>query len=173
MKFVYGVFPDRKPAERALTQLHERTENRPGVPEDLEHGISTASIHEYDIRNNDLPRSANFALRSALVGGALVGGALGLFLGLLMAGAFAGIGGPATIIGSEPWHVVGVALAAAVFGAIAAGIAGSAGTRAKVRKLREQLAEGKVLVTLEVPRRKAKAISRSFSELGAVQAGAM
>jgi hypothetical protein len=167
-QLVYGVFSSREPAEAAQKTLHESAEG-------LEHDEEAASpaIHEYEIRPHDLPRSGNFARGSALAGGILVGSGVGVFLGLLMSGAFARIGGPETIIGSDAIDVMLVTLAAAVFGGILAGIAGTAGKRAQVRRLESEVAKGHVLLTLEAPKDRTSAIARTMTNYGALQTGAI
>lgn len=167
-QLVYAVFPNREPAEAAQKTLHERAE-----AEAQEEGAVSAAIHEYEIRPNDLPRSGNFARRSALGGGVLVGAGVGLFLGLMMAGVFGRIGGPTTIIGSDPVEVVLVTLAAAVFGAVLAGIAGTAGKRAKVRRLENEIAKGNVLLTMAAPKRRVRPILRTMSNYGALRTGSI
>ena len=151
MRLVYGVFNHREPAEQALEHLHKQ--ESAAKLED----VSNAAIHDHMIRNVDLPRSGNFALRSALVGGVVVAGCVGLLIGLLMFGAFEAIGGPSTILGSDSADMIPLVLAVGVFGGIVAGIAGSAGNRARVRRLTEELAKGRVILTLEAPARRARA----------------
>jgi len=164
VNLIYGVFLDRQPAEQALDNLHKASP-------DLQAEVVSAAIHDRDLRNEDLPRSGNFATRPALIGALLVGGFVGLFLALLMTGTLSGVGGPSTIIGSKPIDAVLLTLAAAAFGGILAGIAGTAGNRTKVQGLHRKLSQGKTLVTLESSNDRAKTIIRTLTRSGAIEAG--
>lgn len=166
MKLIYGVFPDRQPAEQALDNLQKASP-------DLQAEVVSASIHDRDLRNEDLPRSGNFAKRSALIGALLVGGFVGLFLALLMTGTLSGIGGPSTIIGSKPIDAVLLTLAAAAFGGVLAGIAGTAGNRSKVQGLHKKLTQGRTLVTLESSSDRANTVIRTLTSNGAIEAGTL
>jgi hypothetical protein len=166
MKLIYGVFSGRKSAEQAINKLQQHSPSTEGE-------VVSAAVHDTDLRNEDLPRSGNIAKRSALIGALLVGGSIGLFLALLMTGAFAGRGGPETIIGSRPLDAVLLTLAAAAFGGILAGIAGSAGNRSKIQALRGELVNGRALVTLETSRKRSADIIRSLIQNGALKAGTM
>jgi hypothetical protein len=166
MKFIYGVFPDHRPAEQAVENLEHD-------PDETQHEIATIAIHTQDLRNADLPRSGNFAPRSALIGALLVGGSVGLFLTLLMTGVFSVIGGPTHIVGSRPLDVVLLTLATALFGGIAAGLAGTAGDRATVRRLQKKLVNGRVLLTLEASNERANKIVRTLNRHGALEAGSV
>lgn len=166
MKFIYGVFPDPDPANRAIEDLEDEDD-----PEETEHELASVAIHTHHIDNVDLPRTGTFAVRSAVIGALLVGGSVGLFLTLLMTGAFTTIGGPTHIVGSKPLDAVLVTLATAVFGGIAAGLAGTAGDRAAVRKLRNKLGHGRVLLTLEASNERASEIVHTLTRHGALEAG--
>jgi hypothetical protein len=169
MQFIYGVFDDRRPADRALAQLqHVAT-----IDEEFEREVSTAAIHESDFDNINIPRAGHGSKRLALLGALLVGGSVGLFLTLLMNGVFARIGGPPTIFGSGPIDVVFVTLATAAFGAVGAAIAGSAGNRARVRSLRHEIEQGRVVLTLEAAGRRTRDVIRTLERFGAVEAGSL
>ncbi len=166
MKFIYGVFPEQQPAERAVENLEHD-------PDETEEEIATIAIHTSDLRNVDLPRSGNFAPLSAFIGAVLVGGTVGLFLTLLMTGAFASLGGPSHIIGSRPLDAVLLTLATALFGGVVAGLVGTASDRAQVRKLRKILGSGRVLLTLEASNERANKIVRTLQRHGALEAGSI
>ncbi|PRQ05293.1 hypothetical protein ENSA5_04120 [Enhygromyxa salina] len=167
-RLIYGVFPSRENAEAARQTIHERALDAEHIEE-----AASAAIHVEEVRPNDLPPSGTFATRSALAGGLAVGTGVGVMLGLLMTGAFSSIGGPATILGSKPVDVVFVTLAAGSFGAILSGIAGTAGKRAQVRELEEEVTAGRVLLTLEAPKKHAQELVRMMSSCGALRAGAI
>ncbi|NVB37115.1 serine/threonine protein kinase [Pseudenhygromyxa sp. WMMC2535] len=166
MNLVYALFPQRARAEHALDTLGARA----SVSE-LEREFASAAIHERDILNLELPPSGTFSLRAAVVGGLLVALSLGLSFGLMMAGVFTGIGGPSSILGSDPMDLALLCLAAALFGGVAAGIAGAASTHVKLRRLREELAKGRVLLTLEVDNSRSRLIERMLASSGAVATG--
>jgi len=166
MQLIYGVFTGRQAAEQAITNLQQGSPSTEGE-------VVSAAIHDIDLRNEDLPRSGNISKPAAIFGALLVGGSMGLFLALLMSGALAGAGGPATIIGSRPLDAVLLTLAAAAFGGILAGIAGAAGNRTKVQNLRSEIDKGHALVTLESSRKRAVDIVRTLTRHGALDAGTL
>jgi hypothetical protein len=166
-RLIYAVFPSPETAEVVKQNLQAQALN-------IEHEreVVTVAIHGHDVRPADLPAGGTLARRSALVGGLIVGGSVALMLGLLQAGVFETIAGPSAL-GGGPLGVVAISVAAALFGGVGAAIAGTAGNRMKIRELERRVAEGQTLMTLEAPKNRVKAITKTMADGGALHTGAI
>jgi hypothetical protein len=169
-RLIYGIFPNRELAEAAKNTLQEQA-----LKIEHEGEVATAELHEHEVSPDNLPTSATIARRAALVGGVLVGACVGVFLTLLTSGVFlvGGGGGPSTIAGASPTGIVLISLAAAAFGAVLTSIAGTAGNRAKIRWLEREVEKGRVLLTIEAPRDRVRAITRVMMNDGALRIGSI
>ena len=171
MKLVYGVFDDLGPATAARDELQEHAE-----ASEREQEAASVAMHQHDIQPNDLPRAGTIAWQAGLGGALLVGGTIAILLTLLandvfQIGIFDGIGGPPNLTGSSPIGIVVLSFGAALFGGLLAALAGRAGNRARVRKLEDAVAEGKVLLTLSAPRRRVRPILEMMARAGAKRTG--
>jgi hypothetical protein len=167
-RLIYGIFPNRELAEAAKNTLQEQA-----LKIEHEGEVATAEVHEHEVIPENLPTSATIARGAAVLGGLLVGACVGISLALLTSGVFMGIGGPSTMVGASPTSIVLISFAAAAFGAVLTSIAGTAGNRAKIRRLEREVEKGRVLLTIEAPKDRVRAIARTMSSNGAIRIGSI
>lgn len=131
------------------------------------------TIHEHEIRANELPGTAEFARRPSFAGAMFLGACVGALIGLVLGGIFEGMGGPESVVGEDLVGVALVTVVAAVLGALAVGVIGTAGKRAEVRRLESEVERGRVLLALDASKDRAQAILRTMSNCGALQTGSI
>jgi hypothetical protein len=150
----FGLFPDRVAADAAIERLQERS---------AEHIVN---VHEHvgELPDQDVQVAGSRAWLYALIGGlfaALIGGTVAA----IWFGDGFGVGplGTGLVAGT----------AAGVFG-ILAGIAGSAMPRRELERLRQDVQDGRALVTLEVEgRRASRRLQTRLQRYGALRTGVL
>lgn len=152
----YGLFPDRETADAAIAELE-----RHGLPEDV------VKLSEYDgeIADEDIPGAASRSRPNAVISGVLAA-VLGAILGVFVLGGRLGI---------NPFSAGAIlALGAGLLGALLGTITGSTIPRPELEALGGEVADGKVLVTIDSKSEVTnEALIAELEELGAIRTGLM
>lgn len=132
-QMVYALFEGEENADAAVSALLE---------EGLDSDVISVLVHQDDVtaQEQDMGGRGTQQRERALMGGALAG-TIGAVLGGLVLG-------PLGLIGAGPLAGLLFGGVGGLYGAVAGAISGADGTPEKLEKLREKLADGKVLVAI-------------------------
>lgn len=153
-QFIYGVFEDRAEAEAAIDRvdaLHQGS------------GVE-AVVHEGHLRDDEIQMGGTQGLRGMIAGG-IVSGVFGAIIAALFLA-------PAHEMAFGMSEFMLVMLGGTIFGITAGGVAGASEAKQEVSVLSEQVRNGKVLVTFQVPREDSAVVTRLLGESGAFLARA-
>lgn len=143
---LYGLLPDLASARRAMDGLLLARIAEPHIHFVAREGADMTGLHEANVlQTSDVVRAAEIGL--------VLGGAVGAVLGLAAAVSF-------PIVGDSPqWGMAGVlSVLGAGFGAWASSMIGISAPSHRLRRFREAIEGGQILLMVDVPRSRIKEI---------------
>jgi hypothetical protein len=147
-KLVYGLFDDHARANAAVEEMLAH-----GVPKD----VISVVMHEGELHVEDVPTPGTQARRFAWAGGLAAGGVAAVLGGLVAAR-----GG---MVGAGPLAVAALSGAyGSLLGGLVAAISGSSDARPQIQRLAAEVEKGKVLVTIDVAKRRTAIDCEAFLE---------
>lgn len=162
----FGVFPDADQAQAGLDDLQQQTDELRPEPDSV-HVV----VHEYDIRQKALRRTGGIAWPLAITSALLFGGAAAVALTLFVRGMVGGAPAEPTISRLDPMGIVLLSLGIAVFCGSLAAISTNMWVRARIRRLENELAEGRAVLLVVAQKRRGRPILQAMSRVGAVRTG--
>ncbi|KIG13903.1 hypothetical protein DB30_07456 [Enhygromyxa salina] len=166
MKMFFGVFPDADQAQTAHEDLQKQPNDLRPSPDSV-HVV----VHEHEARQQALRRTGGIVWPLAMFTALLFGGAAALALALVVRGAVAGAPAEPAMSQLDSLDVVLLSLGIAVLGGSLAAILAHMWIRARVRRLENELAEGRALLLVVGPKHRRRAVLQGMSNVGAVRTG--